>query len=154
MSDSDGTRLSTQIVNQHVSRRGLFKAAGAGAALAVGRPLLAAGQESTPSSGPAAGPLVATNLPTTWDREVDVVVVGSGAAAFAAAVSAKQAGADVVMLERAGGPGGTTLISGGEYWIPNNSKLRAAGKTDPKEWALKYMARLSYPQLYDPESPK
>jgi 3-oxosteroid 1-dehydrogenase len=153
MSDSDGTSLSSQIVNRQLSRRGLFRAAGAGAAVAVGRPLLAAGQEATPSSSPVAGPLVSTNLPTSWDREVDVVVVGSGAAAFAAAVAAKQAGADVVMLERAANPGGTTLISGSEYWIPNNSKLRAAGLSDPRDWALKYMSRLSYPQLYDPESP-
>ncbi|MEA2524695.1 MAG: 3-oxosteroid 1-dehydrogenase, partial [Thermomicrobiales bacterium] len=99
------------------------------------------------------GSPVATNQPSTWDREADVVVVGSGGAAFAAAVTARQAGAEVVMLERAGNVGGTTELSGNEYWIPNNSKMRAAGKTDPREDALKYMARLAYPQLYDPESP-
>ena len=31
--------------------------------------------------------------------------------------------------------------------------MRAAGKTDPKTDALKYMARLSYAQLYDADSP-
>jgi succinate dehydrogenase/fumarate reductase flavoprotein subunit len=135
-----------------LSRRGFLRAAGAGTALAVGTPLLAAAQ-GAPSAGPAPGSLVATALPATWDREADVVVVGAGGAAFAAAVTARQAGASVIMLEKAAKPGGTTLLSGNEYWIPNNSLMRAAGKTDPRAWALKYMARLAYPQLYDPASP-
>src|SRR4051794_31026517 len=153
MSRPEDTSNVTGHISSHVTRRRFLQSAGAGAALAVGRPLFASAQDATPSASPIAGPLVATNLPTSWDREADVVVVGSGAAAFAAAVTARQAGADVVMLERGANPGGTTLISGSEYWIPNNSKMRAAGKTDPRDDALKYMARLSYPQLYDPESP-
>lgn len=153
MSRSEDSSSVTGHVTAQFTRRRFLQTAGAGAALAVGRPLFASAQDATPAASPIAGPLVATHLPTSWDREVDVVVVGSGAAAFAAAVTAKQAGTDVVMLERAANPGGTTLISGSEYWIPNNSKLLAAGKTDPKDWALKYMSRLSYPQLYDPDSP-
>jgi len=82
-----------------------------------------------------------------------VVVVGSGGAAFAAAVTARQAGAEIIMLEKAANPGGTTQISGNAYWIPNNAQMRAQGLTDPREDALKYMVRLSYPQLYDPQSP-
>src|SRR4051794_19598049 len=120
MSTSEDTSSLAGHVSSHLSRRRLLQSAGAGAALAVGRPLFASAQDATPSASPIAGPLVATNLPAKWDREVDVVVVGSGAAAFAAAVTAKQAGADVVMLERAANPGGTTLISGSEYWVPNN----------------------------------
>lgn len=132
-----------------VSRRG-FVRAGAGGAVAAAVPLFARAQGATPV---ASGPLVSTKLPSTWDQETDVVVVGSGGAAFAAAVTARQAGAQVVMLEKAESLGGTTLLSGNEYWIPNNSKMRAAGKTDPRDDALKYMARLAYPQLYDPQSP-
>ena len=128
--------------------------AGVAAGVAAGMPIFASAQEASPVAGvPGMGGYVSSLLPSTWDQETDVVVVGSGAAAFAAAVTARQAGAEVLMLERAANPGGTTLISGSEYWIPNNSKMRAAGKTDPREDALKYMARLSYPQLYDPESP-
>jgi succinate dehydrogenase/fumarate reductase flavoprotein subunit len=153
MSSSEDTSNKAGFVSSHLSRRRLLQSAGAGAALAVGRPLFAAGQEATPSASPIAGPLVATNFPATWDRETDVVVVGTGAAAFSAAVTASQAGADVVILEKAENPGGTTLISGNGYWIPNNSKMRAKGLTDPKPDALKLMARLSFPQLYDPESP-
>jgi succinate dehydrogenase/fumarate reductase flavoprotein subunit len=155
MSDPKSSDHRSSVPSTRVSRRRFLHAAGGAAAggLAVGMPLLAAAQDASPVPGLAAGGLVTSNLPRTWDREADVVVVGTGAAAFAAAVTARQAGADVLILERAANPGGTTLISGSEYWIPNNSKMRAAGKTDPRPDALKYMARLSYPQLYDPESP-
>jgi 3-oxosteroid 1-dehydrogenase len=44
-------------------------------------------------------------------------------------------------------------ISSGEYWIPNNAEMAAAGIKDPKEDCLKLMARLSYPTYYDPDSP-
>lgn len=84
--------------------------------------------------------------------EADVLVVGSGAAAFAAAVTAKNHGADVIMLEKSGLVGGTTLRSGGGYWIPNNRFQQALGITDLKEDALRYMARYSYPHLYNPEA--
>ena len=136
-----------------VNRRNFITAVGAGAALALGASRASFAQDATPAASPIAGPLVSSTLPETWDHEVDVVVVGTGGAGFAAAVTARHEGADVLMLERAGAPGGTTLVSGSEYWIPNNSLMRAAGKEDPKEDALKYMARLSYPQLYDAESP-
>lgn len=137
-----------------VSRRNFLRASavGAGGAALAATPLLAAAQDATPVALQT-GSLVSTTLPSTWDQETDIVVVGSGGAAFAAAVTARQAGAEVIMLERAESLGGTTELSGNEYWIPNNSKMRAAGKTDPREDALKYMARLAYPQLYDPDLP-
>ncbi|HEY4544354.1 MAG TPA: flavocytochrome c [Tissierellaceae bacterium] len=50
----------------------------------------------------------------------DVVVIGAGGGGFAAAIEAKQAGADVVILEKLPVPGGNTLLSGGEYAAPNN----------------------------------
>jgi len=148
---TDESRNDRSQFAPRVSRRGLLRAAGAGTALAFGTPLLGAAQSATPAA--SSGGLVSSRLPSSWDQEADVVVVGSGGAAFAAAVTATQAGAQVMLLERAASLGGTTEISGNEYWIPNNSKMRAAGKTDPREDALKYMARLAYPQLYDPESP-
>src|SRR5213083_3075724 len=138
---------SSESISPGLSRRRLLfssgTAASAAAVAAMSGPSRALAQDATPMATPTGGvpgsALVSTKMPTTWDREVDVVIVGTGAAAFAAAVTAKQGGADVVMLERAANAGGTTLISGSEYWIPNNSKMIAAGKTDPKDDALKYM---------------
>ncbi|HZQ88019.1 MAG TPA: FAD-dependent oxidoreductase [Acidimicrobiales bacterium] len=71
---------------------------------------------------------------------VDVVVVGSGAAALAAALSAHDAGATVAIVERADSVGGTTAVSGGGVWMPRN---HVSGADDSREQALAYMTRLS-----------
>lgn len=89
-----------------------------------------------------------------WDHRADVVIVGTGAAACAAAAAAVDKGASVIMLEAADAPGGTTRRSGGAYWIPNNSLMRSHGFTDPRADAIKLMARLGYPALYDPAQPR
>ena len=87
-----------------------------------------------------------------FELSADVVVVGSGAAATSAAVAASADGASVLILERAE-LGGTPSLSGCGAWIPNNSQMRALGFDDPKPPALRFMASLAYPALYDPESP-
>ncbi len=86
-----------------------------------------------------------------FDEAADILVVGSGAAAFAAAITASTYGAEVIMLEKGPIIGGTTLRSGGGYWIPNNRFQKELGIIDLKEDALRYMARYSYPHLYNPE---
>ncbi|MDL2273322.1 FAD-dependent oxidoreductase [Oscillospiraceae bacterium OttesenSCG-928-G22] len=80
-----------------------------------------------------------------------MLVVGSGAAAFSAAITAKNRGASVIMLEKAAEIGGTTARSGGGYWIPNNRYQREAGYEDDRAQCLRYMARCSYPHLYNPD---
>lgn len=51
---------------------------------------------------------------------VDVVVVGSGGAGLISAIKAREAGANVVVLEKLPLIGGNTLISGAEYAAPMN----------------------------------
>jgi 3-oxosteroid 1-dehydrogenase len=139
-----------------ISRRGFLATIAAGG-VAAGLPAFARAQDATPAAdasptgSPTPARLVETDLPASWDNEADVVVVGSGAAAFAAAVTAVQDGAEVIIVEKAESVGGTTQISGNAYWIPNNHLMRDLGLEDPREQALQYMARLAYPQLYDPE---
>jgi len=86
-----------------------------------------------------------------WDYEKDVAVVGSGAAAYSAAITARSRGAEVIMAEKGTLYGGTTIRSGGGFWIPNNRFQRQAGIEDRKDDALRYMARYSFPQLYNPQ---
>lgn len=88
-----------------------------------------------------------------WDHEADVVCVGSGAAAGAAAVTAASHGAKVIVVEKMPLLGGTTAKSGGVAWIPNNPALRAKGVEDRKEDCLRYLARFAYPRQYTPNSP-
>ncbi|HPZ48391.1 MAG TPA: FAD-binding protein [Propionibacteriaceae bacterium] len=61
-----------------------------------------------------------TDSTPTWDHSYDVVVAGTGAAAFAAAITAADAGLSVVMLESTDRWGGSSAMSGGGLWLPNN----------------------------------
>jgi succinate dehydrogenase/fumarate reductase flavoprotein subunit len=80
---------------------------------------------------------------------VDVIVVGCGAAGFTAALAAHERGASVLMLEKAEQVGGTTRKAGVWIWVPDNPYLRADGLQDPRPAALRYMAKLARPHVYD-----
>ena len=95
-------------------------------------------------------PVSYTTEGTVADAEADVVVIGSGAAGFAAALTAARHDRSVIVLEKGAVLGGTTRKSGAWSWIPNNRFLRAAAVPDHREDALRYMARLARPELYDP----
>lgn len=86
--------------------------------------------------------------PGKWDEEFDVVVVGSGTGAVAAMV-AKDAGLSAVILEKAATWGGTTGISGGVLWVPNNYLMKEAGIQDSLEEAFEYMKKAAFGQSND-----
>ena len=69
-----------------------------------------------------------------FDETIDVVVVGLGVAGASAVVGASQAGADVLAVERSGGPGGTSAHSGGLLYLGGGTALqRACGFQDSPE---------------------
>ncbi len=70
---------------------------------------------------------------TTWDTTVDLVIVGSGGGGMVAALTAADAGATALVLEKQDKVGGSTAMSGGVVWIPNNPVMRAAGVPDSFE---------------------
>jgi succinate dehydrogenase/fumarate reductase flavoprotein subunit len=67
-------------------------------------------------------------MPQHWDIETDVVVVGFGAAGVAAAVTAYELGAKVVILEKApeGEEGGNTRVAGQGYLNTSSADKAAA----------------------------
>lgn len=69
----------------------------------------------------------------------DVVVVGSGAAGLTAALTAAAAGLSVLVLEKTASLGGTSVVSGGSIWAPDNEFLDAVGLKDSREDALDYL---------------
>jgi len=77
---------------------------------------------------------------TSWDEEVDVLVVGLGAAGAAAALAAAREGARTLVIERAGGGGGTSAMSGGVLYLGGGTALqKACGFEDTPEEMFKYL---------------
>ncbi len=69
-----------------------------------------------------------------FDETVDVVVVGVGVAGASAAVAARQAGAQVLAVERSVGVGGTSAHSGGLLYLGGGTAVQdACGFEDSPE---------------------
>ncbi|MDN3653441.1 FAD-dependent oxidoreductase [Thalassotalea ponticola] len=71
--------------------------------------------------------------------EYDVIVIGSGAGALTSALTATDQGLDVLVCEKSDKFGGTSALSGGGIWIPNNSLFKKMGGKDSFEDALTYL---------------
>ena len=75
-----------------------------------------------------------------WDDEADLVVVGLGAAGIAAAIEARERGADVILLDRFEG-GGATAISGGVFYAGGGTHIQeGAGVEDTVENMCRYLS--------------
>ncbi len=78
-------------------------------------------------------------MPEVFDHTYDVVVVGTGGAGFATALGAVDAGLSVLLLESTDRWGGSTAMSGGGLWLPDNPLMRRDGVGDSREEALTYL---------------
>ena len=73
-----------------------------------------------------------------WTETFDVIVIGSGLAAFVAGLSALESGAKrVALLEKMGMIGGSTAISNGTISVPGSPLQKAQGIEDSPEAMLK-----------------
>jgi len=91
----------------------------------------------------------------------DVLVIGSGASGLTAALSAASKGASVAVLERGRKFGGSSALSGGQLWVPNNRYQKEAGVRDSASLAIRYLTKLargrvdqSFIESYVRNSPK
>src|SRR5438034_11156111 len=71
--------------------------------------------------------------------EVDVLVVGAGAAGMTAALVSSLEGLDVLLCEKSDRVGGTSATSAGTIWVPGTRQSRKAGFTDNVAEAKRYL---------------
>jgi FAD binding domain-containing protein len=90
----------------------LLGGSGIAAALAVSR---------LASPGPA---FAQAQPPTRWDREADVVVIGSGATGLPAAIVAREAGSSVILVEAEKDIGGHAITSGGNVPLGGGTSVQ------------------------------
>ncbi|WP_405146955.1 FAD-binding protein [Nocardia salmonicida] len=74
-----------------------------------------------------------------WDHEVGFLVVGSGAGGLTAALAAADRDLDTLVIEKASVYGGSTALSGGGIWVPNNPTLLREGLGDSRADVRAYL---------------
>lgn len=79
---------------------------------------------------------------STWDSSYDFVSVGSGGGGLVGALRAAAAGCTALVLEKQPLIGGSTAMSGGMVWIPNNPLMRADGIHDSYVDGLAYFEEI------------
>lgn len=84
-----------------------------------------------------------------WEYECDFLVVGSGGGGMTAAARAHDLGLSALVIEASEKFGGSTGMSGGALWIPNNKHMPAAGVTDSPDEALTYLRKITADSIDD-----
>jgi 3-oxosteroid 1-dehydrogenase len=79
---------------------------------------------------------VSTSVPDQYD----VVIVGSGAGGLSAGITAKLRGMNPLLIEKTDKVGGSSALSGGVLWLPNNPLMAREGIRDSSEAGLRYLA--------------
>ncbi|MBM4332749.1 MAG: FAD-dependent oxidoreductase [Deltaproteobacteria bacterium] len=81
-------------------------------------------------------------MPTQWNEEYDLVVLGAGAGGMTAALVSAVEGMRTLLIEKSDQIGGTTAYSSGTVWIPNNAQQRQLGVMNDADAALEYLDAL------------
>ncbi|MCG5030480.1 flavocytochrome c [Mesosutterella sp. OilRF-GAM-744-9] len=116
--------MKKNIIQKETSRRSLIKA---GAAVIC--------------AGAAASHAAPAPAKARFDKIYDVIVVGSGFAALAAALRAREQGAHVLLIEKMPAFGGNSAINGGAFAVAGSPLQEKSGIKDSPELMLKDMIR-------------
>ena len=101
---------------KRITRRQFFK----DTAIVVGAGAAATGVLGSFTPAPAE----AARIPKKWDKEGDVIVVGSGPTGLPAAIAAVEKGASVIVLEQGKEVGGCGVISSGILGIGGGTRVQ------------------------------
>lgn len=84
-----------------------------------------------------------------FNREVDVLIFGSGMGGMCAALFAAHEGLDVLLCEKTDQVGGTTSTSAGTVWIPGSSQSKRDGVPDSIDEARRLLDAEIGPRALD-----
>ena len=116
-----------------ISRRELIQRAG------IGSVALAGASTMSPSNAQQRD---SSTIPSQWDLEADVVVIGSGATGLPAAIRAANEGVSVIIVEANYDSGGHALLSGGNVALGGGTSLQ-------KKYGIKDSPDLLFQDLTD-----
>jgi 3-oxosteroid 1-dehydrogenase len=78
-----------------------------------------------------------------FDKEVDVLVAGSGAGGMTAALTAQSRGLNVLVVEKHSHFGGSSALSGGGLWVPGAPVQQRAGYIPDPADTLRYLQTIT-----------
>ena len=78
-----------------------------------------------------------------WDYTTDILVVGSGGGGMVAALAASDLECKTLIIEKGSVYGGSTAMSGGAMWVPNNHLMKGEGLSDSSEEGLAYLKAIT-----------
>ncbi len=88
------------------------------------RSFLTTGAAGAVAAGVGAGEASAQAVPTKWDQTADVVIIGAGVAGLPAAITARDHGASVIIVEENYDIGGRGMLSGGRVQLGGGTALQ------------------------------
>jgi 3-oxosteroid 1-dehydrogenase len=74
-----------------------------------------------------------------WDITTDLLIAGTGVSGLGAAIAGVDSGAEVLVVESTDKWGGTTFLSGGALWLPDNPVMKRDKAGDSEKSALEYL---------------
>ncbi|UXA11967.1 FAD-binding protein [Mycobacterium sp. SMC-8] len=78
-----------------------------------------------------------------FDQATDVLVIGSGGGGMTAALAAKSAGLDTLVVEKSPRFGGSTALSGGGIWVPGAPSQRREGYVPDPDQVFTYLKEIT-----------
>lgn len=81
--------------------------------------------------------------PSSFDAEIDLLVIGSGAGGFVAALAGHDASLEVILAEKGDYFGGSTVLSGGSIWVPNAPEIVRHGVKATRQSVIDYLTFIS-----------